>query len=229
MLTSKLSDLILRPGILIVLVLSFFQCSDRDIKKGNACLSVGDYKLAKTFFGKDLIRNPLSFQARFGMGKTLLQQLYDNESDTTLWKDALMHLEAARSLNPSEDLSILLSDAWYERSRISLVYNDTLGALSALSRSLELYNKNVTAINSTGILYFRENEIEKAETLFKKVISIDSTNAAGYFNLGMVAWSKQLYPEARNFWRTASKLDSDDDDIIYWLANAEKMIQAATK
>lgn len=229
MLKNKFSNLTLRPGILIVLFLSFLQCSDSDIKKGNACLSIGDYQLAKTFFGKELMNNPLSFQARFGMGKALLQQVYDNESDTTLWRNALMHLEAARSLDPSEDLSILLSDAWYERSRMLLTCNDTLGALSALSRSLEFYNKNVTAINSTGILYFRENEIEKAETLFKKVISIDSTNAAGYFNLGMIAWSKQLYPEARNYWRTASKLDSDDDDMIYWLANAEKKMQELSK
>ena len=210
--------------VIIILSILFVSCTDDFIKKGNSCLNLGDYLLAESFYEKALLNNPLSFEARLGMGKALLQHIVDNSSDTGLWKKALLNLEAAKNLHPSEDLSELVSEAWYERSQMMLSAEDTVGALNALSRSIEINNKNITAINSTGILYFRRGDVDKAEVLFRKAIRIDSLHAPAHFNLGMVIWSKHDYREARNYWLAASKLTPDDNDMVYWLAIAEKKI-----
>jgi tetratricopeptide (TPR) repeat protein len=216
---NKLLIVILTISILLI------GCADDTIKKGNACLNLGDYLMAESFYEKALLDNPLSFQARLGMGKALLQHIIDNNSDTALWKKALLNLEVARNLHPADDLSSLVSEAWYERAQMMLSIEDTIGALNALSRSIEINNKNIAAINSTGILYFRKGEIDKAEILFRKAVAIDSTHAPAFFNLGMILWSKKDYLDARNYWLTASKLTPEDDDMVYWLAVAEKKLQ----
>jgi tetratricopeptide (TPR) repeat protein len=214
--------------ILLTLSFLFISCSD-NIKKGNSCLTVGDYQLAIYFYEQVLKDNPLSFEARLGIGKALLQQIADNNNDSLSWKNALMNLEAARNLHPSEDLSILVSEAWFARARMMLSCKDTIEALNALSHSIEINNKNVDAINSTGIIYFRKGEADKAEILFRKVIMIDSTNTAGFFNLGMVMWYKENYLQAKKYWLTASRFSPVDDDIVYWLAQAEQKMQEPGK
>jgi tetratricopeptide (TPR) repeat protein len=217
--------------LLVILTISIFLigCADDTIKKGNICLNLGDYLMAESFYEKALLDNPLSFEARLGMGKALLQHIIDNKSDTALWKKTLLNLEAARNLHPAEDLSTLVSEAWNERAQMMLSIEDTIGALNALSRSIEINNRNVAAINSTGILYFRRGDIEKSEILFRKAVAIDSMHAPAFFNLGMIVWSKHDYLEARNYWLTASKLAPEDDDMVYWLALAEKKLQEPVK
>lgn len=226
-----MNNMLSKKIICLIVVLSslYISCSDNAVKKGNSCLTIGDYQLAIYFYEKELKNNPLSFEARLGIGKALLQQIADNNNDSLLWKNALMHLEAARNLHPSEDLSILISEAWFARARMMLSCKDTIEALNALSRSIEINNKNADAINSTGIIYFRKGEEDKAEILFRKVTLIDSANAAGFFNLGMVLWSKEDYLQAKRYWITASRFSPADDDIVYWLAQAEKKIQEPGK
>lgn len=216
---------------IVVVTLSslYISCSDGAVKKGNSCLTIGDYRLAIYFYEKELKDNPLCFEARLGIGKALLQQIADNNNDSLLWKNALMHLEAARNLHSSEELSVLVSEAWFARARMMLSCKDTIEALNALSRSIEINNKNADAINNTGIIYFRRGEADKAEILFRKATVIDNTNAAGFFNLGMVMWSKKDYLQAKKHWITASRFSPADDDIVYWLAQAEKKIQEPDK
>lgn len=209
--------------------LLFVNCSKSNILKGNACLSLGDYVMAEYFFEKALTSDPLSFDARLGMGKALLQHVIDNKNDTILWKKALLNLESAMNLHPHADLNSLVSDAWYERSQLLLGHNDTLGAFNALSRAIEINNLNITAINSIGILYFHQGDIDKSIILFKQAISADSTNSPALFNLGMALWSRNDYKSAHQYWLEASKLSPDDNDMVYWLAMAEKKLQESVQ
>jgi tetratricopeptide (TPR) repeat protein len=210
-----------------VLALTFIctGCRNNLIEKGNACLNLGDYKMAEYFFEKVLLVNPAHFEARLGYGKALLQHVIDIPQDTSVWKTALLNLEAAHTINPVSDIGMLISDAWFERAHICLSHSDTLGAFSALLRSIELNNRNVVALNTIGILYYKQGDSDKAETLFRKNIGIDSTNALSHFNLGMVMWSKKEYQKARENWLEATKLSPDDNDMVYWLALSEKTLQ----
>lgn len=215
---------------LAAMITVIFGCIGNDnIRKGNACLSLGDYEMAEMFFEKTLNADPLSFEGRLGMGKALLQHVTDNKYDTVLWKKALLNLESAMNLQPQAEISYLVSDAWFERSQIFLANNDTLGAFNALSRSIEINNKNTSAINSIGILYFRQNDADKAVYLFKQAITIDSTHSSALFNLGMALWSNNEYENARKYWLAASRFSPDDNDIIYWLAMAEKKLEESAR
>jgi tetratricopeptide (TPR) repeat protein len=215
--------------LFIICILSLFSCKNSQIERGKACLHLGDYLMAELFFEKALIDNPLNFDARLGYGKALLQHVIDIPSDSSLWRKSLMNLEAALDIKPSTDLSSLISDAWYERAMMLLAHQDTLGAFSALSKSIEINTKNTISLNTIGILYFKQGDTDKAEVLFKRAVSIDSTHSQAFFNLGMVYWSRNDYAQAKNLWLSALKLSPDDNDMIYWLAMAEKTSQEQHK
>jgi len=198
-------------------------CSS-DFEKGEACLQLGDYEMAITFFGKALYRNPKNIQARRGMGKALLQRSVAT-GDTADWAQALINLEAARSLSGVSQIDGILSEAWAGRARHFLAQNDTIQALAALSRAIELNPRALEAINLAGIVYNRLGSIGKSEALFRKAIAIDSTNASGYFNTGMVCWQKQEYKQAHAHWLKALRYAPDDNDILYWFALVEKALR----
>jgi len=215
--------------LLIFFFLTLLSCKDSLVERGKACLNLGDYLMAEMFFEKALMDNPLNFDARLGYGKALLQHVIDIPADSSLWRKSLMNLEAALDITPSSDLSSLISDAWYERAMMLLLHQDTLGSFTALSKSIEINSKNSIALNTVGILYFKQGDTDKAEVLFKRAVSIDSTHSQAFFNLGMVYWSKNDYEQAKNFWLSASKLSPDDNDMVYWLAMAEKTLQEQHK
>ncbi|NLD94783.1 MAG: tetratricopeptide repeat protein [Fibrobacter sp.] len=217
------------PYLLMLCILTQFSCKDSLVERGNACLNLGDYQMAEMFFEKALIDNPLNFDARLGYAKALLQHIVDIPSDSSLWRKSLINFEAALDIKPSSDLNSLISDVWYERAMMLLTHRDTLGAISALSRSIEINAKNCISLNTIGILYFKQGDTNKAEALFRSAVAIDSTHAQAFFNLGMVYWSKNNYEDAKKFWLTASKLSPDDNDMVYWLAKAEKLLQEQHK
>lgn len=217
------------PYMLMLCILTLFSCKDSLVERGNACLNLGDYQMAEMFFEKALIDNPLNFDARLGYAKALLQHIVDIPSDSSLWRKSLINFEAALDIKPSADLNSLISDVWYERAMMLLTHRDTLGATSALSRSIEINSQNCISLNTIGILYFKQGDTDKAEVLFRRAVTIDSTYSQAFFNLGMVYWSKKDYQHAKDFWQTASKLSPDDNDVVYWFAKAEKILQEQHK
>jgi len=203
--------------------LFFLSACTRDtaIEKGTVCLQLGDYTMAIGFFTAALHENPGSYDARLGLGKALLQRSIDR-NDTVSWNEALVQLEAARTLNPSQSLDALLSQTWSERARLYLRDGDTVSAISALSRAIESDTRSIEPINLAGIVYYRIGEVEKSRILFTKALSIDSTNVSTLFNIGMVEWNSGNAALAHDYWFRALKKAPDDDDIMYWFALAEK-------
>jgi tetratricopeptide (TPR) repeat protein len=199
-------------------------CADRAVDKGYACLRLGDYRMAATFFSSELSRHPASFEARLGLGKALLQQSAAL-GDTSAWVQALTHLEAARTLDPRRMSAGLLSEAWTQRSRVLLARADTMAALEALSRALDLQPRNTEAINLSGSVYFQQGLGDQAEALFRRAVEADTAAAAGYFNLGAVLWARQDWAGARAQWFEAVRRAPEDKDIIYWFALAEKKLR----
>lgn len=213
--------------LLLLAVVIIAGCGQSDIDKGNVCLRLGDYEMAEHFFGKALYRNPKDYGARLGMGKALLQRATAHSSDSVdIWKRGLVHLEAAESINPGEDLRPLLSDAWYRRSKHLLAKEDTSEALTALTRSIEHKPQNIDALNSAGVLYFRLGEVAKAKEILKSAIAIDSLNTALHFNLGMICYQDGETAEAHKYWLSALKNSPEDEDLMYWFAVAEREMRS---
>jgi tetratricopeptide (TPR) repeat protein len=210
------------PGICAMLLAAAVNCSQSSLEKGAVCLRLGDYEGAERFFSRALSDDPGDYGARLGMGKALLQRAADNAGDTLSWREACMHLEAARTLKPGETLNPFLSQAWSERARQLLEKKDTIAALEALTRAIGYAPRSAEPFNTAGIIYFRKGEIEKSRTLFARALSLDSANAPALFNLGMAAWSSGNYGEARDCWLRCLKITPSDETVLYWFARAEK-------
>ena len=211
--------------------LLFASCTSdtRNIEKGEASLRLGDYGMAIRFFEEVLHRNPENFNARLGMGKAFLQQASQQPDDSALWANALTHLEAARTLHPeSAIVDQLLSEAWIVNARRLLDAKDTVSALGALSRAIDLHPKSNEALNLAGIIYFRMGDVNKARLLFDRALSADTTRSFTWFNIGMLCWAVKDVHCARNAWFKALELAPEDKDIVYWFSVAEKKMQELT-
>lgn len=200
-------------------------CTGKNVEKGNSCLRLGDYIMAREFFGRELARNPASFEARLGMGKSLLQQAVDADNDTSSWRQALIHLEAARTLSPSTEILPLLSQAWSTHARNLLLHRDTIASLGALSRAVEYDPRSVESLNLAGIIYYRIGDSGRSRALFLTALAIDSTHPSAHFNLGMIHWQKGESMDAHEHWLAALKSAPEDEDILYWFALSEKKLR----
>ncbi|MBD3393496.1 MAG: tetratricopeptide repeat protein [Chitinivibrionales bacterium] len=216
-------------GVLAV-ALFWGGCGHGNVDKGETSLRLGDYPAAIEFFEEELKRHPDSYEARLGLGKAMLQKSVDAGGDSALWKRGLMHLEAARTLAPSEQaehIEQLLSEAWAHHARSLLSGGDTLASLSALSRAIEYQPSGIEPLNLAGVIYFRLGDARKATALFERAVEIDSTHPSAHFNLGMVRFKAGDITAAHAHWLRALKLSPQDEDILYWFALAEKELREA--
>jgi tetratricopeptide (TPR) repeat protein len=195
---------------------------DPRIEKGAMNLELGDYKRARMNFEAVVDKQPGNFAARLGLGKALLQEFSACPGDSALLIDCLTQLEAARTLRPEKEIEKLLSVVWFKCATALLGKKDTIAAISALSRSINLDPKASKPLNLAGILYFHRGETEKALNLFRLVIAIDSTSVNGYFNTGMVYWADSNYSLAYDFWYKAALRAPGDKEILTWAAIAKK-------
>lgn len=200
-------------------------CGPSTISKGARALELGDYPLAIALFSRVLESDPANSEARLGIGKAYLQRAADNADDTTAWKTALMHLDAARTLSGSSIVTQLVAEVWTERGAELLTRGDTLQALTALSRAIALDEKRPEPLNLAGIIYYRTGRTVNARRLFERALSVDSANLASLFNLGMLCWEEQEAERAHALWLQALKCAPDDEEILYWFAAAEKRLR----
>jgi tetratricopeptide (TPR) repeat protein len=201
-------------------------CGQRDLDKGFTCLGLGDYPQAITFFKIAVAEKPASYPARLGLGQALLQKAVA-ETDSEAFKYGLIQLEACRTLKPSDDLSSLLSNAWFDRARMHARAKDTLAALEALGKASERNPHHAAPLNLAGVLYGKRGEVEQAAALFRKALAVDSKDASAHFNLGMIHWQSDEFHEAHAHWLQALSQLPDDEDILYWFARAESRLRAS--
>ena len=199
--------------------------TDRQAKLGDINLTLGDFKRSRASYEAIVDRDPLDPGARLGLGKAMLQQYCAGPGDSALLTDCIIQLEAARTLRPDKEVEKLLSVVWFKRASLALGRRDTLDAISALSRSISFDPASSKSVNLAGILYFHRGEPEKALTLFKMALAIDSLGAYGYFNAGMVYWTEGNFTQAYEYWYKAALRAPDDKEIITWAAMAKKRRQ----
>jgi tetratricopeptide (TPR) repeat protein len=202
-------------------------CADDNNAKGLASLRLGDYAMAMDFFSAELKKNPSSYDARLGLGKALLQKAVAFDNDTVCWRQALVNLDAARTIRPGDEVLPLIGEAWSAYSRVLLMRSDTIQALKALSRAIGFTPQDPGPVNTAGILYFKMGYTDKAEILFSQALTIDSTISSTHFNLGMLAWQRGDVQTAHQRLLTALNHAPQDQDILYWFAVCEKTLREA--
>ncbi len=197
-------------------------CGENSVKRGFQSLELGDYDMAIGFFNEQLHRNPRDFQARVGMGKALLQKSYANSQDTVLWHQALVQLQAARSIENHDYLNSLLKDAWITYGRKKLSAADTMSALIALTFALDYDPSSSEALNLSAIIFSSFGLIQKAESLFTVASSNHITDKDLLFNLGILHFHRKEYAEALRIWKSEVLFDSSDTELWQWIDLAEK-------
>ena len=208
----------------LILAVSLFGCGGKDVEKGWVSLGLGDYPMAIRFFQAAVEENPGLSDARLGLGQALLQKSFA-ESDSAAFNYGLVQLEACRSLSQSRDLAEILTEAYYERARMQLRRGDTMTALASLSKSIDRGPRNPKPLNLVGIVYGKLGDSQKAETLFRKAIELDSADASANFNLGMMSWQAGDVRAAHGHWLKALKALPRDEDVLYWFALSEKRLR----
>lgn len=211
------------PATVAFLLAAIVGCRNSNLDKGNICLRLGDYPAAISFYSEEVKDHPDGYLGRLGLGKALLQKAFD--ADTSAWKAAIVQLEAARTLSPAPDLGGLLAEVYLQRAHQLLDAKDTVGALDALSRSIESDKAAIEPLNLAGIIYYRLGETDKSESLFAKAVGLDSANASARFNLGMVYWQSGKVKRAHEQWLAALIESPHDKDMLYWFALAEKKLR----
>jgi tetratricopeptide (TPR) repeat protein len=80
------------------------------------------------------------------------------------------------------------------------------------NRSIEVMNKGVEA--------GRQKIFDTAITNLKQATLIDPTNAAAFFNLGVIYKDMRKWPEAADAFTAAARIDTDNPALHYELGNA---------
>lgn len=211
-------------GLLAGILLFIASCTTTDslLEKGEAHLTLGDFTRAERCFSDAINRVPRSRHARLGLGKALLQRHAFYPEDTGLIAEALVQLEAARTLHPDSTAEKLLSIVWCQRAEVSLGSGDSVAALKALSRSTSLDPESTKPLNMAAILYFHRGESLKAINLFRLITTIDTASVSGWFNMGMVFWADSSYRQAADAFFKAAQRSPDDKEVLQWAARAKK-------
>ncbi|MBD3314275.1 MAG: tetratricopeptide repeat protein [Chitinivibrionales bacterium] len=209
---------------LVATLFVFVGCTRDSVQRGMDCIELGDYEMARQFFEEELRENPRNFEARVGMGKSFLQEAWAESPDSTALRKALVHLEAARSIESRPFLKQLLAEVWSLYGSMKATQGDTLGALTALSFSLDHAPDGTDALNLAGALYASFGHAARAESLFTRAARGDSLNTKSLFNLGMLQWHRKHYAEAAKYWRRITNLDSTDVQATLWLQRAQERL-----
>jgi tetratricopeptide (TPR) repeat protein len=218
---GKLGNLL---GATALLIVSLAGCARDPVRRGMDCLELGDYEMAREFFDAELRTNPRHFEARVGMGKSYLQQAWAESPDSTALRKALVHLEAARSIEARPFLEPLLAEVWLVYGRMKVSRGDTLGALTALTFALDHDPDKSDALNLAGALFASFGHLERAESLFTHAAGGDSLYTESLFNLGMLQWHREHYGEAAAYWQRCISRDPDDTRAALWLERARRRI-----
>lgn len=215
-----------KVNYLFIAVLCFLIfCGQSDLEKGAVSLSIGDYNRAITFYDQELNKRPSNALAHLGLGKALYQKAMALKTDTISLAQAIIHIEAARTLGLTGEVNGLLSSVLTGNARMKLSSGDTIGALELLTHAIEYDRSSAVPLNLTGIIYFRTGRTEKASVLFDYAIKIDTGDVSPLFNRGMIAWQQNQIETAHRYWFRALRKSPDDEEILYWFARAEKSLR----
>ncbi len=91
--------------------------------------------------------------------------------------------------------------------------------VTGLKKSIELNPRNAEAYQLLGAYYFYfKNDLELAEAYYSKALSIDSTLASVYNDLGVLRWKRSECKSAIPFFKKALKFQPDLKEALYNLA-----------
>lgn len=90
-------------------------------------------------------------------------------------------------------------------------------ALEACFNNIEAHPEQVENYINSGILLSEAGEIEKAEKFFQRALTINSNNAAIYYNFANVYFNESRFQEAIKLYQKAIQKGLDNKDTNYMI------------
>ncbi|MGD8569392.1 MAG: tetratricopeptide repeat protein [Gammaproteobacteria bacterium] len=110
--------------------------------------------------------------------------------------------------------------AHLDRGNIYFKYGDIKKAIIEYDSAVKSDSSNISALLKLGTMLLLDKQWQRAETIFQRVISIDSTIAAAYNNLAWIGVSQHNKLDlALKHAKTAVKLEPDSADYLDTLAS----------
>lgn len=131
-----------------------------------------------------------------------------------LYEQALPHLDAAATFAPSE------LEYHNQLGFVRYVTGDDVGSIESFQRVLTNDATNSEAWFNLGMVLFGQNQYGDAETCFQKAIDTGTEDAQTWNNRGVCLWQLQRKTDAKTCFQRALKLDPNDQDAKFNLANA---------
>ena len=141
------------------------------------------------------------------------------------WKSHVLTRNAAETLSRSLFISegMLRPSGGFEFGLFGRMRSQTgkglTSVVESLQKALELNPRNVEAHEFLGTYYlYVESDLEKAESHYLQAFAIDSGRVYLLNDLGVLAWNKQKYEQARRYFEQAISHKPDFREARYNLA-----------
>jgi len=152
----------------------------------------GDYSKAKAYINKMLKIDPKSHDAYYNLANNYLEQGFFNE--------------AINNLNKAVDLKNDVGLYYRLRGEIKGRYmNDLDGSLNDLNKAVELDNNDYIAYNNIGLLNVMQGNVETAEEMFKKSLSIRPFYCEALINYALLNKMLNRIEESEKYYKLATE------------------------
>ncbi len=159
-------------------------------------------------YQRALKQNPDSYDAKAFVGKNYLakaKELLDagkaGEAEQTMAKAKALFDEVLTKDFENVPANNALALYW-------LLKGDVAKAEEHVKQVLTIQPFNVTALNTRGLIYLNQNELNIAQWIFEqKVLSLDQNSAEAFTNLGIVYVRQNELPKAVGAFKRAVDLD----------------------
>jgi tetratricopeptide (TPR) repeat protein len=171
-----------------------------------------------------LVVEPASAEQQAALCQTLgelgikLAEVHRNAAEAFLsqglYEQALPHLEAAATFAPSE------LEYHNQLGFVRYVTGDDVGSIESFQRVLTNDSSNSEAWFNLGMVLFGQNQFGDAEGCFQKAIDTGIEDAQTWNNRGVCLWQLQRKTDAKTCFQRALKINPNDQDAKFNLANA---------
>jgi len=102
---------------------------------------------------------------------------------------------------------------WKNRGNQHFRNGDTLKALEAYSKAIELEPRNAIYYSNRAAAYTFNNQFDKAVADAKVAVKVDENYAKGWVRLGVAQYSRGFYDKAMEAFESAKKRAASDSDL----------------
>jgi len=151
--------------------------------------------------------------------KEFAQQLFIDASLLDVeekYAEAILDYQEVLKLDPSAGIHYALGKDYLRLSKIS-------PALEHARKATQLEKDNVEFLTLVGTIYSFNRNIDSAETVFNKIIKLDSTDVNAYYNLAQLYEAKKPL-EALSFYKKILQLTGQEWNVLLKIATLNERL-----